>query len=248
MSVQEPGLVAVLDALGASRYTDEEIDQFLESRTRVIALIKDRSETLRGLVPSNLSTFTFADTVVIAYRLKGSPLALEVVHDFCVLLRQFETNSLEHGILFRGAISVGTFLVDEASNTVMGKAVTDAASWYARADWIGVMATPHATMIIQSLLEGKGDKLAAVLVDYPVPLKGGGSLMLKAVNWPKAFYVGGVRPRVIPDKGAHERGTCLALLAKQGVPKGDESKHVNSMAFFDHCIKRWRAERKAKGK
>lgn len=34
-----------------------------------------------------------------------------------------------------------------------------------------------------------------VLVDYDVPLKDKSTRKLKAVNWPKGFYIGGLRPR-----------------------------------------------------
>jgi len=61
-------------------------------------------------------------------------------------------------------------------------------------------------MFIQSLIEKSAEaKLGHVLVDYDVPLKkevGKGSL--KAVNWPKGFYVGGLRP---PGRGT-TRGSC----------------------------------------
>jgi hypothetical protein len=55
-------------------------------------------------------------------------------------------------------------------------------------------------MFIQSLIEKSAEaKLGHVLVDYDVPLKkevGKGSL--KAANWPKGFYVRGLRP---PGRG-----------------------------------------------
>jgi hypothetical protein len=55
------------------------------------------------------------------------PTSDEVRH-FSILLRRFQVDSLLHGILFRGSISVGRFHVDDESNTVMGPAVTDAAA------------------------------------------------------------------------------------------------------------------------
>ena len=133
--------------------------------------------------------------------------------------------------------------MDGATNTVMGKAVTDAAAWYDKADWVGVTATPHATMLIRSLMEQGEDDLEHLMVDYPVPFSDRSSLILKAVNWPKAFYVNGLRPCAHGEK---PRAKCLALLAKQGVPRGAESKLFNSLAFFDHCVKLWRRQRMKK--
>jgi hypothetical protein len=239
MMKQQQGLIAILDALGAANYSDPEIKQFLESRGRVLNLLNARAEKVLGdMDASRVTTFTFNDTVVVVYR-THEPAALTDVRAFCTLLRLFEINSLANGILFRGAISIGSFYVDDATNTVMGRAVTDAAAWYNQADWIGITATPYATLLIKSLIAQGGEDLAHLMVDYAVPLKDQSSVILKAVNWPKAFYVKGLRPCA---DGENPRAKCLALLAKQGVPKGAESKHFNSLAFFDHCVKLWRKQ------
>jgi len=232
------GLIAILDALGAASYDDRAISKFLESRERVLDILKQKAHAkeVRGEIESSaVSTFTFNDTVLIVYR-TGSVPTLEDVKHFCLLLRKFAVDSLAKGILFRGSLSVGHFYVDETSNTVMGAAVTDAAAWYDSADWIGINATPHATMVIQALLEESSGDLGHLLVEYPVPFKAQPSMMLKAVNWPKGFVVKGVKP--LAD-GESPRAKCLSLLATHGVPKGAESKHINTLAFFDHCIDLW---------
>ena len=190
-----------------------------------------------------VTTFTFNDTVLIVYCTPGSA-TLDDVQYFCLLLRKFMVDSLVQGILFRGSVSIGDFYVDDQSNTVMGTAVTDAAAWYDSTDWVGINATPHATLVVQALLRGSKD-LDRLLVDYPVPLKDRPSLVLKAVNWPKAFYVKGLRP---VKEGEDPRAKCLKLLAEHKIPKGTESKHFNTVAFFDHCIRLWKEQRKQKGK
>ena len=157
------------------------------------------------------------------------------------MLRKFAVDSLAQGILFRGSVSVGKFYVSKDTNTVMGAAVTDAAAWYDAADWIGINATPLATLVIQALVEqGHGD-IEHLLVDYSVPLKNRPALLLKAVNWPKAFVVSGLTPCADGEK---PRAKCLSLLAEHKVPKGTESMHFNSIAFFDHCIELWRKQKK----
>jgi hypothetical protein len=150
-------------------------------------------------------------------------------------------DSLAKGILFRGAVALGTFYVDDGSNTVMGQAVTDAAAWYAAADWIGIHATPHATLAIERLLDEGQDSLEHVLVDYDVPLKGQQTLRLKAINWPKIFVVAHLAP---PGGPENPRAKCLWLLTKHRFPKGAELKHFNALAFFDYCIGQWRAAKK----
>jgi hypothetical protein len=125
----------------------------------------------------------------------------------------------------------------------MGSAVTDAAAWYNAAEWVGINATPHASMVIQSLLEQSGRDLDHVLVDYAVPFEGGSTQMLKAVNWPKGFYVVGVRPS---NSGGNERAKCLELLSNHGVPRGAEAKHFKTMEFFDHCVALWKKKNQKK--
>jgi hypothetical protein len=243
---QKQGLIAVLDALGAATYNDREITQFLNSRERVLELLKRKANAkeVRGNMNINLvTTFTFNDTVLIVYCTPG-PATLDDVQHFCLLLRKFMVDSLAQGILFRGSVSIGNFYVDDESNTVMGTAVTDAAAWYDSADWVGINATPHATLVVQALLRGSKD-LDRLLVDYTVPLKDRSALVLKAVNWPKAFFVKGLRP---VKEGEDPRAKCLKLLAEHKVPKGTESKHFNTVAFFDHCIRLWKEQWKMKGK
>lgn len=242
---QKQGLITVLDALGASSYTDPEISKFLGSRDRVLQLLqrKANAQEVRGDIGEDVvSTFTFNDTVLIVYRTE-SPATIEDVKHFCRLMRKFEVDSLAQGILFRGALSLGTFYVDDDTNTVMGAAVTDAAAWYDSADWIGINATPHATLAIQALIEGGHSTIGHVLIDYPVPFKDRQPLELKAVNWPKAFVVPSLTP---VDDGGDPRAKCLSLLTQHRFPKGTESKHFNTLKFFDHCIKSWEGRHRRK--
>jgi Bacterial RNA polymerase, alpha chain C terminal domain len=237
---QNQGLIAVLDALGASTYSDREISKFLASRERVLRLLRGRAnanDQVRGSIQQNrVSTFTFNDTVLLTYRTK-SAATLQDVEDFCRLLRKFVVDSLVEGILFRGSLALGSFYVDESSNTVMGPAVTDAAAWYESADWLGVMATPHATLGVQALADGKYDPVDHVLIDYAVPLKGNsGPVAVKAVNWPKALF--DIRLTPLPDT-ERPRAGCLSLLTRHQFPKGTEQKYLNTVAFFDHCHRLW---------
>jgi len=232
---QQQGLIAILDALGAANYSGEELAQFLKSRELVREQLNDKAVRLGGRQLANrVITFTFNDTILIVYQTERpeKPVNLKDVQRFGELLRRFAVKSLAQGIFFRGAIAIGRFYVDRDTNTVMGEAVTDAAAWYNLADWIGIMATPHGRLLIQSLTEqGHGD-IGRLMVDYPVPLKDGSVLSLKAVNWPKAFFVRGMTPCAAGEK---QRAKCLSLLARHDVPRGTESKYFNSVKFFDHC-------------
>jgi hypothetical protein len=237
------GIIAILDALGASNYSKDEIAQFLESRRRVLSLLDTKAERILGKIDADrLSTFTFNDTIVIVYETKPQ-MCLEDIIAFCTVLRHFEVASLAQGILFRGAVSIGSFYSDEPSNTIMGKAVTDAAAWYNLGNWIGIAATPQATLLIRSYEQQAGEDMQHVMIDYPVPMKRGASLSLRALNWPKGFYVKGLRPLI---EGENPRAKCLELLVRSGVPKGTETKYFNTVAFFEYCVRHWKKEIKRK--
>jgi hypothetical protein len=240
---ERTGFIAILDALGAANYSSEEIAQFLESRKRVLSLLGSKADAvLRRVEESRVSTFIFNDSVVIACT-ADSPPSWDDIRAFGLLLRHFEVNSIANGILFRGALAIGTFYSDNPTNTIMGKAVTDAAAWYDKADWIGIAATPHASLLIRSRLGAKD--VENVLIDYPVPMKDKTVLSLRAVNWPKGFYVKGLRPlRDAEDPKAK----CLELLSRSGIPRGTEGKYFNTVAFFDHCVQHYKDQRKRKSK
>ena len=240
---QDRGLVAILDALGATDYSEQEIARFLKSREVVLQLLNEKAEAVLGQIKADrVTSFTFNDTVVLVY-LTQKAATLNDVQAFCTLLRKFVIDSLVNRILFRGAIAIGSFYVNEKTNTVMGPAVTDAAAWYDRADWIGIHATPQATILIQSLLEREGKGLDHLIVDYPVPLKDEPAPRLKAVNWPKAFFVSNLTPCAA---GEDPRAKCLSLLAKHQVPTGTESKYFNAIAFFDDVVRSQRQKGRKK--
>jgi hypothetical protein len=202
----------------------------------VLQLLDKKAEKILGDVKREMvSTFTFNDTIVIVLKLSRAP-NLHDVRAFFTLLRKFVIDSLVNKILFRGAISIGTFIANEETNTVMGQAVTDAAAWYDRADWFGIHATPRASILIDQLIEPEEDedKAAHVVVGYAVPMKDGSSPALKAVNWPKAFFVSDLTPCAPRES---PRAKLLSLLGLHQIPIGVETKFFNSIAFFDSIVK-----------
>ena len=233
-SEREWGLVAILDALGAAGYSDDEIERFLRSREIVLGLLAEKAEVVLGEIQLNkMTTFTFGDTVVIVYRTKRSTSHKDI-EAFFTLLRKFMVDSLCHRILFRGAVAIGSFYANDDTNTVLGSAVADAAAWYTSAEWVGIHATPHASLLIDSLTGGGAD-LDRLIVDYDVPMRDSTKKRLKAVNWPRAFYVASLTPCGEEDD---ERAKCLELLTRHRIPKGIEDKYFNTVAFFDFAGKR----------
>jgi hypothetical protein len=192
-----------------------------------------KAESILGELSNRISTFTFNDTLVIVLKTHPAPTVRDVTA-FFTLLRKFLIDSLVNRILFRGAVSLGTFYASDATNTVMGQAVTDAAAWYNLADWIGIHATPRATVLVDHLLESEDDKRTEVVVDYEVPMKNKSTLRLKAVNWPKGYFVKGVSP-CEPEQS--RRANLLELLGQHQIPVGVEDKYFHTIAFFDQVVK-----------
>lgn len=227
------GLVAILDALGASSFTHEEIRMFIAARENVLGLLSGKVEEL---LPDkdDVSIFTFNDTILIVMKTRGQITTLDNMKSFFRLLRKFMVDSLKEGILFRGAVAEGTFYAKDETNTVMGQAVTDAAAWYDKADWMGIHATPRTSLLISKNLEtAKIDNRYNynLIIDYKVPLKDGNKIKVKAVTWPTVFF----QPSSPPcETGDSPRSKLLDLLTMHQIPKGTESKYVNTLRFFDY--------------
>lgn len=231
---QLEGVVAILDALGAAAYTDVEIGRFLDSRELVLRSLNQKAEAVLGRLKAEMiSTFTFNDTILIVLKLNRVPNVRDV-RAFFLLLRKFLVDSLANRILFRGVVSIGSFYLNEETNSVMGDAVTDAAAWYDRANWIGINATPRASVLIDQLLETQAEKHANLLLDYEVPMKDRSAPKLKVVNWPKAFFVDSLSPCA---PGESRRAKVLELLGQHRIPLGVEDKYFNSIAFYDQIVK-----------
>ena len=226
------GLIAILDALGTKLLSVSEAVEFVRLRDSTLRFATSIIEThLPGIEIARLKTLILNDTVVYAFEAPNGVTLVEV-EQFCHLLRVAEARSIVEGFPFRGAFAVGEFFIGDAQ-TVLGPAVNDAASWFEGADWLGVHATPHATLYIQSLLD-KADaagQIDHVLVDYSVPIKSPRSDLpkLKAVNWPKGFYLKGVRPQ----GGGSTRALVLSALTARRIPRETESKYFNTVKFFD---------------
>lgn len=232
---KQNGLVAILDAIGAAAYSDREIEEFLQSRQSVLRLLNEKIEgEAPGIIGGAVHVFTFNDTIVIAYGTGSAPPTFRQINSFFRILRKFLVDSLAKHIMFRGSLAIGTFYVDDDTNTVMGQAVTDAAAWYDKADWLGIQATPRATLVIGGWLASGQPEARYLMLDYDVPLKTGKSIRVKAVNWPRMFFV--ERTKLCPN-GEEPKEKLLQLLAEHAVPLGTEQKYFNTVAFFDVGVK-----------
>jgi hypothetical protein len=224
------GAVAILDALGTSTQTDQEIAAFVEGRNRILGLLNGKAEDVEL---EGVKTFTFGDTILITLASTADSLADDCTK-LMMVLRKFLVDSLAHGLLFRGAVAVGEHHTDNDTNTVLGAAVNDAAGWYEQADWIGLHMTPLSSMKVDewgARDDGPGTHL---IVDYDVPLKSG-TQELKVINWPKVLYLPKVAP---PGAERNPRAFLLRRLTSRPIPPGVEAKFRNTIDFFEHVVRK----------
>lgn len=206
----ELGVVTFLDVLGwkgiwQRRRTPEklleelvgEIDGFARAvRTSAIPgfeEVKDLEIEVQGI----------SDTIALYTPVTGKPsrtIEYHVQLAAAVLLW-----GLTHRLPFRGAISLGKFLISrrEKSTVMVGPAIDEVAAWYEAVDWIGCVVTP-------SCYFHHPDSTVST-IEYPVPLSGKrGSVSLACVDWvnraPKKISeaqllkcFGRMQPMVTPD-------------------------------------------------
>lgn len=223
------GIVILMDALGARQYSEKKIKEFLLARSKLNAMLTHQANSLRhsnrAIQPPKPVTFTFGDTLVVVCELRATKFRAARIYAMLMLMQNYLFHSMEQGIVFRGAFSIGTYLDDTASNTVMGEALTDAASWYEKSDWFGLASTPQTNNILESLFYEGRSKLAdpMFVLQYPVPMKDGRTIDLYTVSWAGRFF---------HDTAKYPEKTFLHTMQKLPIPLGTESKHFNSKKYF----------------
>jgi hypothetical protein len=169
--------------------------------------------------------------VIITVPLRSKKHISDHVFFLAVLMRRYLFRSFEKGVMFRGAFSIGHYIEDSHSNTVMGPAVTDAAAWYDQSEWMGLSCTPKTSSVLEYHARrlAAQDALFGYMEPYDVPLKGGSTFRLYTINWPSAFFDEGLIPE------AHRKNPSayfLKLLQGFAVPKGAEVKYENTKKYF----------------
>ncbi|MBA3023421.1 MAG: hypothetical protein FP821_05930 [Sideroxydans sp.] len=223
------GIVILMDALGARQYSEDKIKRFLQARSRLNSMLAHQASSLksanRAIPPPKPVTFTFGDTLVVVCELRVTKYRAAQIYAMLMLMQNYLFHSMEEGIVFRGAFSIGTYIDDAASNTVMGEALIDAASWYEKSDWFGLASTPRTNSVLELLFyEAKSFLVDPMFViQYPVPMKDGRAIDLYTVSWAGRFF---------HNKTKHPEKTFIDAIQKLPVPLGTESKHINSKKYF----------------
>jgi hypothetical protein len=82
------GVIAILDALGASSFGEQEVKTFIDSQVTRLQSLNEKVDSIWGeeLRQEMVETFTFNDTIVIALTLDRFP-ALRDIAKFFILFR-----------------------------------------------------------------------------------------------------------------------------------------------------------------
>ncbi|MGE3979221.1 MAG: hypothetical protein AB7F94_16800 [Nitrospira sp.] len=226
------GIVGIFDALGAKNFGSAQVSSYIRSQELVLKAVDDKASgqsASRNLAKPKI--FTFNDTIIIALDTEAYN-EYNAIKGFAKIVRRFISYSLSKSLFFRGAFSIGSYIASDEHNLIMGNAVTDAASWYEQVELIGAVATPKASMIIHQHALQDSKPPDFLLFEADIPCKQG-SRKLYAVNWPKAFYVRGLRPPKC-EKG-QELACLLRLLVTNEVPFGTELKYKHTVDFFTNA-------------
>jgi len=237
------GIVILLDALGASTFTESQIRQFLAARAYINDFVKDFPGFIKRAGVKDIGTFpppavfTFGDTVIITVPLRTKKYIYAHILSVALLMRRYLFHSLEEGIMFRGSFSIGYYLEDSQSNTVMGPSLIDAAAWYDQSEWMGLSSTPKTNSVLEYLAGSSEPEksLFIYMVPYNVPLKSGETFRLYTINWPSIFLDKSLVPK------AHQKNPTkyfLDCLQNFFVPKGTEMKFENTKKYFSVMMAR----------
>lgn len=239
------GVVVLLDALGVRSTDLDAAKRFLLQRGLFEGAWSRKLDQMTGaLEPERLKSFTFGDTLLFAYSAHDDQDAVNAARDILVVLRKTLADSLDGGLLVRGSIAIGKYIVDNDSNTVVGPAVTEAAEWYEAFDWIGVCMTPRSSFLYRARVNGGTSGWAKPGIDYECPLKqraglsGIKSLSLIACNWPSTFFFKALAPHDLKPDGAGQ-WIQRKLVEQRVMPLGTEQKYFNTLAFFHHVQRLW---------
>ena len=178
------GAVTFLDVLGwkgiwksndKALYNLIKFIKFIEEK---IALYNNNYNEMNksiSLKNDNISTIvkSISDTIVLFTEARGDDKEVIRLHsDYCSFIIE---QALKLEIPLRGAISFGEY--DNNSNIMIGPAVDEAAAWHESTDWIGVILSPSAQMVLRA------EDTGSVITYDKIPFKKHISGLKQCVWW-----------------------------------------------------------------
>jgi hypothetical protein len=264
------GIVAILDALGVAVKTLAQSQAFFDNLGDILSavnkansiIIDQGKSVIKDVYLDNSYDFasrTFGDTIIFTWSWdhksgedeKNQQLkVMQITHIVGQYLSKFFCVALTKQILYRGSVSFGEFLISEDNNALIGPAIADAAHWYEKADWAGIITTPKMGFTLQSLQlyltteEGKkinsGFKLEKYFIESDVPLKDkSGKTTIESKIWALAWFDEYHSNVKIHKKGQpqsdHKHHSKVWFTKDFGlcpITSGSESKYINTAKFF----------------
>ncbi|MEI6500016.1 MAG: hypothetical protein WCP21_03195 [Armatimonadota bacterium] len=227
--------VVLLDALGARGLSLSDATRWLDSIRDVMhkiwPVLKDVSTNVPGQVRRPVFR-VFGDTILLLWSHDENPGYAMLMSSLVV--QQVFVGLLCHGIPARGAVACGEAVWDH--ETALGPAVTDAAEWYEKADWLGVIAAPSCAVKLDGLASQRGEGwVSSFYIKHDVPLKTKPAVPQRAwaLSWPQELELHAARV----GRQGHE--FCTSQLASISRQPEHESKYSSSAAFFDGYMSEW---------
>lgn len=191
----------------------------------------------------DIKLYTFSDTYMLftesqISNIDEDPLRFAFPSIISELASSLFIFALRNKIFLRGAISHGKFYSDD--NLFIGPAVDDAASYIDKADWIGLMFTPSASIRVNEVKKMMERNFPDIYRDYPVysidhdiKLKDNDkNVRLSVIDWP-LYYMKNVPDN---DKITFENFYKLKL-SEYPIPEYANNKYVNTINFADNRYK-----------
>lgn len=214
----QQGAVTVVDVLGWKGIWQRKSDA-MEALRGIRDLIGHLQKSdLPGLAPE---IWGFSDTIILtAYGEPGSVLPVHANMSSMAL-----SFCLSDKLPARGAIGYGKFCCMD--NMLIGPAVDEVFSWYEAVEWLGAVLTPTASFYYRP-----EDFRADNVIDYDVPLTGGGKYAMKCVDW------------LDDRKDEAELLQCFRDTASVMTPDV-APKYQNTIEFFRY-VRKFKASKRAK--
>ncbi|MCU0427873.1 MAG: hypothetical protein MUF71_19860 [Candidatus Kapabacteria bacterium] len=260
------GVVAILDALGVAVKTIAQSQAFFADLDSILSTVKEKTRPINDNSKDDheFAYRTFGDTIIFTWSWQRQREEDERNQQLKVMqitpivgqyLSSFFCTALTKQILYRGSVSFGEFLISEDNNALIGPAIADAAHWYEKADWAGIIATPKMGFTLKSLQlymateEGKIPNSNFVLekhfIESSVPLKDkSGKTVTEPEIWALAWfdeYHNNVKiHRQKQGQSEYKHHSKVWFTKDFGlcpITSGSESKYVNTAKFFMENIR-----------
>ncbi len=223
------GIVAILDVLGWKKRADE---QSIKKYVGLINKLRWRMyDTFKRCVEDNdtspnFTITTLSDTIAILINGNAPYCELNVFNHISAFLE----DAVEHGFMFRGAISRGKYFTNRLCNVFVGEPFFEAASYAESTEWAGVIITDSLS---SALLENNSvhDLAQLNIIKYDeIPFKKNVSpckdrLVLVPQN----------RNRILLPSQTISRLNYKALYKKY--MDKEEEKYNNTKAFIEYVEK-----------